>query len=195
MKSFTILNFSSIKSDSSIVPKRTLLSLSQDKTCFQNSGDILHEKSKCSTDSATSWQKVQLGDSTRPICPRAYFSKALLEGLFYRGKFAFPINWASLIVGSKFTVFDLFYFVFECNFPSTSSWEDGDYIWRGNLVEDFLRYYFGRLTFGGAYKWRGIIFRILWYMSERCMLCAFMFNRIYNKIRDRDWFSKRLFVT
>ena len=28
-------------------------------------------------------------------------------------------NWASLIVGSKFTIFALFYFVFEGNFPST----------------------------------------------------------------------------
>ena len=33
----------------------------------------------------------------------------------------FKIDWASLIVGSKFTVFALFYFVFEGNFPSTSS--------------------------------------------------------------------------
>ena len=30
------------------------------------------------------------------------------------------IDWASLIVVSKFTVFALFYFVFEGNFPSTS---------------------------------------------------------------------------
>ena len=32
----------------------------------------------------------------------------------------FKINWASLTVGSKFTVFALFYFVFEGNFPSFS---------------------------------------------------------------------------
>ena len=32
----------------------------------------------------------------------------------------FKIDWASLIVGSKFTVFALFYFVFEGNFLSTS---------------------------------------------------------------------------
>ena len=32
----------------------------------------------------------------------------------------FKIDWASLIVGGKFTVFALFYFVFEGNFPSTS---------------------------------------------------------------------------
>ena len=30
------------------------------------------------------------------------------------------IDWASLIVGSKFTVFALFYFVFEGNFPIAS---------------------------------------------------------------------------
>ena len=32
----------------------------------------------------------------------------------------FKIDWASRTVGSKFTVFALFYFVFEDNFPSTS---------------------------------------------------------------------------
>ena len=32
----------------------------------------------------------------------------------------FQIDWASLIVGSKFTVFALFYFVLAGNFPSTS---------------------------------------------------------------------------
>ena len=61
----------------------------------------------------------------------------------------FRIDWASLIVGSKFTVFALFYFVFEGNFPSTNS--PGSYIWRGDLMEDFLRYPFGGLIFGGAY--------------------------------------------
>ena len=48
----------------------------------------------------------------------------------------FKIDWASLIVGSKFTVFVLFYFVFEGNFPSTSP--QGAYIWRGNLTEGFF---------------------------------------------------------
>ena len=32
------------------------------------------------------------------------------------GNFRFKIDWASLIVGRKFTVFVLFYFVFEGNF-------------------------------------------------------------------------------
>ena len=32
----------------------------------------------------------------------------------------FKTDWASLIVGGKFIVFALFYFVFESNIPSTS---------------------------------------------------------------------------
>ena len=51
----------------------------------------------------------------------------------------FKIDRASLIVGSKFTVFALFYFVFEGNFPRG-----------GNLTEDFLHHPFGGLIFGGA---------------------------------------------
>ena len=43
----------------------------------------------------------------------------------------FKIDWASLIVGSKFIVFALFYFVFEGNFPSTSP--------RGAEADDNLR--------------------------------------------------------
>ena len=66
----------------------------------------------------------------------------------------FKINWASLIVGSKFTIFALFYFVFERNFPSTSP--RGAYIWRGDLKAVFFRYRFGGLIFGRAYTWRGL---------------------------------------
>ena len=36
------------------------------------------------------------------------------------GNLRFKIDWARLIIGSKFAVFALFYFVFEGNFPSTS---------------------------------------------------------------------------
>ena len=86
-----------------------------------------------------------------------YFSKGLYEGLFFGGggglifggKFAFQNRLGWLIDGSKFTVFALFYFVFEDNFPSTSL--RGAYIWRGDLAEGFMRYRFGGLTFGGAY--------------------------------------------
>ena len=66
----------------------------------------------------------------------------------------FKIDWASLIVGSKFAVFALFYFVFEGNFPNTSP--RGAYIWRGDLTEGFLRYRIWGLIFGGAYTSRGL---------------------------------------
>ena len=61
----------------------------------------------------------------------------------------FKIDWANHIVGRKFTILDLFHFVFEGNFPSTSPQEG--YIWRGDLIEGFLRYQFGGLIHGGAY--------------------------------------------
>ena len=70
------------------------------------------------------------------------------------GNLRFKIDWARLIVGSKFTVLALFYFVFEGNFRSTS--HRGTYIWRGDLTEGFVRYRFRRLIFGGAYTWRGL---------------------------------------
>ena len=63
------------------------------------------------------------------------------------------IDWASLIVRSKFTIFALFYFVFEGNFPGTSPW--GGYIWRGDLTEGFCV-----TGLGGLYL-EGLIFGIL----------------------------------
>ena len=51
------------------------------------------------------------------ISPGAYiFQRPFLRGLSMEGNLHFKIDWASLIVGSKFTVFALFYFVFEGNF-------------------------------------------------------------------------------
>ena len=90
------------------------------------------------------------------------------------GNLRFKIDWASLIVGSKFTVFALFYFVFEGNFPSTSP--PGAYIWRGDLTEGFLRYEFGGLIFGGAYTWRGLF-------SEFYGIC--MYSSLIHKHRYR----------
>ena len=66
----------------------------------------------------------------------------------------FKIDWASLIVGSKFNIFALFYFVFEGSFPRTSP--RGAYIWRGDVTEGLWRYEFGGLIFGGGYTWRGL---------------------------------------
>ena len=85
-----------------------------------------------------------------------YFSKALFGGLIFGGAYIrrglstegnlrFKIDWASLIVGRKFTVFALFYFVFQGNFPSTSP--RGAYLRRSDLTEGFLRYRFGGLIF------------------------------------------------
>ena len=58
----------------------------------------------------------------------------------------FKIDWAFLIVGSKFTVLDLFYFVFEGIFPSTNPagliFGGGD-----DLTEGFLCYRFGGIIF------------------------------------------------
>ena len=72
-----------------------------------------------------------------------------MRGLSTEGNLRFKIDWANRIVGSKFTVFALFYFVFEGNFLSTSP--RGAYIWRGDLTEGLLRY-----RFGGVYTWRGL---------------------------------------
>ena len=66
----------------------------------------------------------------------------------------FKIDWASLVVRNKFTIFAVFYFVFEGNFPSTSPL--GAYIWRGDLTEGFLHYWIGGPIFGGAYTWGGL---------------------------------------
>ena len=51
------------------------------------------------------------------------------------GNLRFKIDWGSLIVGREFTVFTLFYFVFEGNFQVQAP---------------------GGLIFGGAYTWRGL---------------------------------------
>ena len=66
----------------------------------------------------------------------------------------FKIDWDNLIVGTKFTVFALFYFVFEGNFTSTSPL--GAYIGRVELTGGVLCHRFGGLIFGGAYTWRGL---------------------------------------
>ena len=69
----------------------------------------------------------------------------------YGGKFAFQNRLGWLVVGRKFTIFALFYFVFEGKFQVQAP--RGAYIRRGDLTEGFLRYDFGGLIFGGAYFW------------------------------------------
>ena len=59
-------------------------------------------------------------------------------------------------MGRKFTIFALFYLVFEGKFQVQAS--QGAYIRRGDLTEGFLRYdlgglYLEGLIHGGAYFW------------------------------------------
>ena len=67
------------------------------------------------------------------------------------GNLRFKIDWVSLIVGSKFTIFALFYFVFEGNFPSSSPPE-------GLYLEGRFNGGFFALLVWGAYIWRGLFF-------------------------------------
>ena len=61
----------------------------------------------------------------------------------------FKIDWARLIVGSKFTIFVLFYFVFEGNFPSTS--KEGQFNEGFFCVTGLGGLYLEGLIHGGAY--------------------------------------------
>ena len=65
------------------------------------------------------------------------------------GNLRFKIDWASFIVGRKYTVFALFYLVFKGNFQVQAP--PGAYIWRGDLTESFFA-----LRVWGAYIWRGL---------------------------------------
>ena len=68
----------------------------------------------------------------------------------------FKIDRASLINGRKFTVFSLFQFVLEGNFQVQAR-PGGLYLeGRFNGGGGVLRYEFGGLIFGGAYRWRGL---------------------------------------
>ena len=78
----------------------------------------------------------------------------------------FKIYWASLIVGSKFTVFALFYFVFEGNFQVQAP--GGAYFNGG---------FFALQVWAGLYM-EGLIFGILLYC-----------NVLFFCNRNRDHFS------
>ena len=75
------------------------------------------------------------------------------RGILTEGNLRLKIDWASLIVGGKFTVFALFYFVFEGNFPSTSP--------RGGLyLEGRFNGGFFALPVWGAYIWKGLFLEL-----------------------------------
>ena len=95
----------------------------------------------------------------RPFLWGLFLEWLILGGTYVRREIC---NWASLMVGRKFTIFALFYFVFEDNLQlQAPGGGGGAYIWRGNLTEGFLHYEFGELIFGGAHTWRGLFFGIL----------------------------------
>ena len=89
------------------------------------------------------------------------------KGLSTEENLHFKTNWPSLIVGSKFTVFALFYLslylraVFQVQAPR------GAYIWRGDLSESFLCCWFGELIFGGAYFWNFMVIYLARCFSRR----------------------------
>ena len=66
----------------------------------------------------------------------------------------FKIDWASLILGRKFTVF----LCFTLYLRAISKYKPlgRAYIWRGDLTEGFLHYEFRGPILGGAYTWRGL---------------------------------------
>ena len=73
----------------------------------------------------------------------------------------FKIDWASLIVGRKFTIFALFYVIFECNFRVQVP---GGLIFEGAIsqkvfcVTSLGGLYFEGLIHGGAYFWNFTVY-------------------------------------
>ena len=96
----------------------------------------------------------------------------------------FKIDWASLVVRRKFTVFALLYYVFEGNFQVHPP--GGAYIWRGDLTEGVLRF-----EFWGAYIWRGLymeglIFGILRYLQSWTKVLGTVLQYSYFSVISRS---------
>ena len=82
-----------------------------------------------------------------------------MEGLIYGGKFAFQ----SLIVGSKFTVFALFFFVFKGNFCKYKP--PGGLYLQGRFKGGFFA-----LPVWGAYTWRGLFLEFYGILRKSAVL-------------------------
>ena len=100
-----------------------------------------------------------------------YFTKTLFEGPIFGGAYIrrglstegnsrFKIDWAGLIVGSKFTVFASY---LRAIIQVQAPW--GAYIWTGDLMEGFLRYRWGAYIWKNLYM-EGLIFGILRYSNS-----------------------------
>ena len=76
-----------------------------------------------------------------------FLANVFLRGLSTEGNLRFKIDWASHIVGSKFTIFAVLLYIWG----QFSKYKlPGAYSWRGDLTEGF--FFLG----GGAYIWRGL---------------------------------------
>ena len=95
----------------------------------------LNLQTRCLSIFKECYRKIPKISPGTDIFQRPFLWGLFLEGLIYGGNLRFKINRASPIVGSKFTVFALFYFVFEGNFQVQTP---------------------GGRIFGGAYTWRGL---------------------------------------
>ena len=85
------------------------------------------------------------------ISPGAYiFQRSFLRGLCTEGNLRLKIDWASLLLGRKFTVFLCFtlYLTEISKYKPLEGGGGGAYIWRSDLTEGFLRYEDGGLIFG-----------------------------------------------
>ena len=101
----------------------------------------------------------------------------------------FKIDRASLIVGSKFTVFAWFYFVFEGNFQVQAPGEGGGaYIWRTDLTEGFLRYEFRGLIHGGAYFQNFTVSKVLILFLQLYELILTTLGCLYRKTLKLPFF-------
>ena len=65
----------------------------------------------------------------------------------------FKIDWVSLMVGSRFTVFACFTLYLRVIFQVQAP---GSLYLEGRFIKGFLRYRIGVLIFGEAYTWRGL---------------------------------------
>ena len=92
-----------------------------------------------------------------------------MRGLSTEGNLRFKTDWVSQIVGSKLTVFALFYFVFESNFPSTSP--PGGLYLEGRFNGGFFA-----LPVWGAYIWRGLYKKELIFGILRYFLSGFVWT-------------------
>ena len=98
----------------------------------------------------TRYRKIPKISPGAYIIPRPFLRAYTRRSLSREGNLRFKIDLASLIFGRKFTVFALFYFVFDGHFQVQAPPGGGLYF-EGRLTESFLRYEFKRLIIGEAY--------------------------------------------